>query len=491
MKLKWILPLALITAMVASCNDDLNQIGSSIDDTVISIIEDSTFSENLSIKSIPNEAIPNRTLTQMLGAMNIPEYGSLRSGFMTQLIPYNELDLDAIYQDKIDSLIVTFTYKSDAFIGDSLAPMQVSVYELDKELPTRLYSNIDPEAEGYVDLSKVIGQCSYSASNLNIPDSLYYAGYKTIEVRLSDELKDRLYNAYKANPDQMMDIDYFKEIFPGLYARNTYGTGSISNISETIMGWCYKKKVRDSEGNFITIKDDEGNILRDSVISTSTAGYVFTNAVPSINLIQANVASNIEKAIAQGKVYIQGPIGYDAEIKFPTRKIIEAYENTKKDKEDIVCLLNAVTLSIPVVDPGTNEHGVVPPPYLLFMRKGGKVYNSDNVLVETSKNIFFSDKLLPDSKNYFYATYDATNHVYNFGNIRGFITSIMEKNPNTDNPDANEDMILVPVDITTESSSSSSAETITAMTPYIAKPSQVELDTENIKIKLIYSIKKY
>ena len=79
MKLKWILPLALITAMVASCNDDLNQIGSSIDDTVISIIEDSTFSENLSIKSIPNEAIPNRTLTQMLGAMNIPEYGSVRS----------------------------------------------------------------------------------------------------------------------------------------------------------------------------------------------------------------------------------------------------------------------------------------------------------------------------------------------------------------------------------------------------------------------------
>ena len=136
MKLKRILPLALITAMVASCNDDLNQIGSSIDDTVIYIIEDSTFSENLSIKSIPNEAIPNRTLTQMLGAMNIPEYGSLRSGFMTQLVPYNELDLDAIYQDKIDSLIVTFTYKSDAFIGDSLAPMQISVYELDKELPT-------------------------------------------------------------------------------------------------------------------------------------------------------------------------------------------------------------------------------------------------------------------------------------------------------------------------------------------------------------------
>ena len=81
--------------------------------------------------------------------------------------------------------------------------------------------------------------------------------------------------------------------------------------------------------------------------------------------------------------------------------------------------------------------------------------------------------------------------MYNFGNIRGFITSIMEKNPNTDNPDANEDMILVPVDITTESSSSSSTETITAMTPYIAKPSQIELDTENIKIKLIYSIKKY
>ncbi|MCH5327619.1 MAG: DUF4270 family protein [Coprobacter sp.] len=481
MKTKWILPFTFLAALFTACNDDINQIGTSINDTFLSIIEDSTFSQQITVTSIPVEAIPNRTLTQLIGAIDMPGYGTLQSGFMTQLVPYQQLNFNAIYEGIVDSLVVTFTFPGNAFTGDSLAPMQLTVYELEKELPAQLLSNIDPEAEGYVDLSKPIGQTSYSASNLDTRAATTNPAYKTIEVKLSDELRDRLFEACKADPEAMMDIDYFASVFPGIYVRNTFGQGSVANISQTIMGWCYKRRVYNSSGEVIQVTDEDGT-RRDSIVSTSVPTYMFTNAVPSINILKSTPADDIRQAVAAGRAIIQGPVGYDALLHFPTRNIIQTYTDALT-ASTTVGMLNAVTLNIPVI---TRNNNTTPPPYLLLMRKGGYVYNSNGELTETGRNIFFSDKLLPDGKNYFYAAYNSASHTYNFGNIREFITSIIEKDPNPGNPQANEELLLVPVTISSETLSTG-ALSITSVTPYIAKPSQIEIDTENIQLKLVYS----
>lgn len=61
------------------------------------------------------------------------------------------------------------------------------------------------------------------------------------------------------------------------------------------------------------------------------------------------------------------------------------------------------------------------------MRAGGKVADSNGDIVEMDKNQFFLDRKLTDGLNYFYASYNSTTNTYDFGNIRGFITNIIQK----------------------------------------------------------------
>ena len=79
MKLNWLLPFVLI-ALTISCNDDINKIGTSIDDTLISIKVDNSLAYTTadSVYSIPAGPVTNRTIIQMLGAVDMVDYGSIR-----------------------------------------------------------------------------------------------------------------------------------------------------------------------------------------------------------------------------------------------------------------------------------------------------------------------------------------------------------------------------------------------------------------------------
>ena len=75
MKLNWLLPFVLI-ALTISCNDDINKIGTSIDDTLISIKVDNSLAYTTadSVYSIPAGPVTNRTIIQMLGAVDMVDY---------------------------------------------------------------------------------------------------------------------------------------------------------------------------------------------------------------------------------------------------------------------------------------------------------------------------------------------------------------------------------------------------------------------------------
>ncbi len=147
MKIFRFLPIAFAIVLgLSSCGDENSAIGSSIVDTNIEIVVDSSFQELITVESVPNDSVVGRTITQLIGRISIPGYGRLETDFLTQFMP--AANFDTVGVNKLDSLILYLSYNTESFTGDSLAPMQLSVYPLDKRLESPVYSGIDP-AEYY------------------------------------------------------------------------------------------------------------------------------------------------------------------------------------------------------------------------------------------------------------------------------------------------------------------------------------------------------
>ena len=169
---------------------------------------------------------------------------------------------------------------------------------------------------------------------------------------------------------------------------------------------------------------------------------------------------------------------YDGAIIFPTAKIIESFNNSRSlNSTDTVGVLNTINLTIPLktMPAELKALGIIPPPYLLLMRKGGNATSSTNAVIPMDKKEFFADRLINEDKNYFYAAYDSTSNSYTFTGLQNYIMNIFQYDSNNIlNPDHSlnpaadyaydSDMILVPVTVSKTTSSYSSD---TNIIPYL------------------------
>ena len=135
MKPKYIATI-LLTAAVSlffqSCEES-NNIGSSLVKDQMEIIVDSAFT--VTGKSVINDHIQSRTITQVLGSINAGVYGSLNSEFVTQFMPAAKIDTTNVKVENIDSLKIIFRVPTEDIVGDSLIPMGLEIYPLIKRLP--------------------------------------------------------------------------------------------------------------------------------------------------------------------------------------------------------------------------------------------------------------------------------------------------------------------------------------------------------------------
>ena len=510
MKLNWLLPFVLI-ALTISCNDDINKIGTSIDDTLISIKVDNSLAYTTadSVYSIPAGPVTNRTIIQMLGAVDMVDYGSIRADFLTQMRPIAKFDSRLVTEDMLDSLVLELGFLPSSFLGDSLTLLQVSVYPLNKVLEKPIYSNLDPT--DYFSPEEILGQQIYTTSRQSYPDSLINSdGSRIIKIKLarpghtSKELAQEFFKLYNDKGGILTESD-IADFFPGVYVTNTYGKGVLINILSSVIKIYHDTYVYNDQGgggleeNEDITNDDGTHPL--VVNKATTSVLVSSNEVPTINHIISTNASYIENAIADDRAIIKSPDGYDAHITFPVTDIIKKYREVVPEEAEntgaVSGLINAINFSIPIKKSANDifsNYGLTPPPYLLLMRAGGKVADSNGDIVEMDKNQFFLDRKLTDGLNYFYASYNSTTNTYDFGNIRGFITNIIQKNPNGGSIEngypIDSDLILVPVMLSTTTSDYYGT-IINAITPYISAPTFVDLDTKNIKIEMVYSTKTY
>lgn len=441
-----------------SCSDDT--IGSSITDTKLEIVADSSFT--ISGTSVRNEKILTRTMTQLLGSIKATNFGELSSDFVCQFLPSAMLDTSGVTADQIESIRLFFRIPIGGFSGDSIIPMRVNVYQLNKQLKAPINSSFNPE--GYYNKSDLLGTSSYTAVESSSPNlshsALTKTAYRSISITLPKQLAVDMFNEFKNNPSTFKSIEKFNQFFPGIYAENSYGSGRIMKIDKAFMLVNYKRKTTTEEGN--------DTIVRDSSSYAAAAPEVITN-----NNIKLKIDDNIVNMVNNGEAILQAPIGYDLKIKFPMEELIAEY---KKDSENLR-VLNSLYFTLPVEEI-KNEYSITPPAYLL--------------LIKTSeKDKFFSENKISDNKTSFYAKYNASTKSYEFGNMREYMLNLLEADYETLQDAAN--MTIVPIDLVSETNYDSYyyyyniTTTVTSMTPAVSGPMIAKAKLKDAKVKMVYS----
>ena len=193
MKIKnFILGLGLGIAFLTGCNDELTQIGSGIqpDDDVPSVYADTFYMKG---QTLLMDSVYARTTYGSLGEIYDPLYGNLKSDFMCQFYcPEGFKFRYTPAEGKIDSVEFKILYNS--WIGDSLTPMRVQLYEVTNPLQRDFYTDIDPK--DYCNMQKLLGMKTYSSYDMTVPDSIRNAtnssGNSTfqpnITIRMPEEL---------------------------------------------------------------------------------------------------------------------------------------------------------------------------------------------------------------------------------------------------------------------------------------------------------------
>ncbi|MBR5324075.1 MAG: DUF4270 family protein [Muribaculaceae bacterium] len=480
--------LLTISVFVASCHENNEEIGSSLEEgyTDIEIHSDSSLhysAESDSLYSTLVNYAVNRAQYHMLGDIKIPKFGEIKSDYLTELRYIAAFDTTLVKSGMLDSMAITIKFLVNQTTGDDRAPMQVAAYQMNKTLSSisgeMVYTNLNPD--DFCDYKIKLGEKVFTSTPTNVT-----ADTVTVILPISrngltskEWAEDffKLYKSFTQYPSDKELVDYL----PGIYITHNYGGGAIIRVYTTSVDIYHRSYVYNVYGNVAEVDGVKKEIKK------TTSIFVSTNEVESVNHMSVEWADEVTTIADASKPILTTPLGYNARITLPVDDIIKKFKSSV-DKPGVMGLLNSVTLKLPVYFTANNEYEITPPPYLLLMRADGNIY-VDNKLKHVTPDIFFYDKMLPDKTNFFLATYSSSLRTYDFGNIQAYITNIIKNDPNNGEADAyavDSQMILVPVGVSTDAEG-----TITAVYPYLQAPKFAQIDTKNIDIRFVYSTKTY
>lgn len=457
MKLKYLI-LVLASYALFSCNDTLDQIGSVIqpDSDVLSVSND-TFS--IESSTVILDSIYAHTNIGLLGKFHDDTYGSLSCDYYGQLrcpdgfalTDYNNktISSDKFVRSNSSSLLdsATVSFYFDSYVGDSLEPLQVSVYKLKNPQifakSANFYSNQSaPAKEELVFWGK---KTFIPKSNKN-----YY-----MSVRLPIDTCNKIY-------EMAQDTAKFANYAPGLYLTTNYGSKAILRVKGTSVYLHYTYQT----------------IISDSLDTISTAKPLsIAKDVIQINRY-SNSTDDLKKLVEdQSATYIKTPAGVFTQLSIPVGSIADSLESHGAER------LNGAKLSFGSFRVENVIHKLQPPKYLLMVKK-------------EQMDSLFNGKLAFDENKHLYATLSAKDNSYEFSNLRTLLNDDLtalatqitaaKKAGNATKLSTlinkKTDVYLVPFTITNTSTSGS----ITDISHYFA-PSAVKLKTKDLKLTIVYA----
>jgi hypothetical protein len=338
----------------------------------------------------------------------------------------------------IDSVDLSIGYDRGGWIGDSLAPMHVKVYPIVKELERNFYTNSDPG--DYADLQNPLGEQTYTPRNLNISDSIWnlpstdynYYAYPRVKVSMPTELGQKFYDETVLRPSTFDTQQSFNRFFPGLYVTNTFGSGNILVVNNTVLTIHYRYLTENSSG------------VVDSVVNTSEVFIVTPEVIQLNNFKNTDISHLLEPS--NDYTYLKTPAGIFTRLTIPTKEIMSRINGRR---------VSSFNLSLKAMPQEEWKYVLTPPSYLLM-------------LPEDSLADFFKEGKMHNSVTSFVSS-QYSSLTYNFGNIAPLLRYLMANDPEREEMH----FLLIPVELSLQTASDNT-QYITAINNYL-KPSAVQL----------------
>ena len=406
-------------------------------------------------------------------------FGDYEGSFLTELNCVDELTFPKAYsetnKDSLNNMIgsaeesvelarIVLGYYS--FFGDSLSPMQVSIYQLDENLEKNHYTN-----SAVPKLGELIGRKSFSA--VDLADSLRHESNHLYQVSIPIDkgIGIELINKNWTDPETFKDSESFRKFFKGLYITSDIGDGTVLYIQHVQLDVVYRSYQLDSVGEIMKKHNNGGD-------STYLAYRSFASTMEVIQSNRIKISDEIvEKAKDSSCTYLKSPAG------IYTRTILPIGEFLNKNSIDLERdTINAVKLVFNAYHHDIkNEYSMSPPESVLLVK-------------EKDVKDFFEKNMIPNNTTSYVAYY--SNNRYTFTNIMRLVTSLAKeleeakKDPSLDEEkwlEENAGVAVIPVSLGTQTSSSGSV-TITNV-QHDLKPAYVKLKGGNDKLELqvVYS----
>lgn len=447
---------AIAIGLLTSCENTSQGIGSSLIQEESEVIIHNEFS--IDGHTTPNTSIESRTIVQLLGDISAKGYGNFTSDFVCQFMPASKLVTDGVTVNDIDSMKLILAYPNGAYVGDSIAPMGLEVFPLDRQLPTPIFSTFDPQE--YCDVTAApLASKIYVGNAQGENDSIRALSYREIKVDLPKSLARRLFTLYLDNPGAYAFPDQFAKHFPGIYVRNSFGAGRVTQIQNTTMVIYYHTTSTGADGNPV-INRHEGKY------------FAVTPEVVSNNNITFTIDPDLQARIDAGQHIIVAPVGKDIQITFPIKDIIDYY----LDNCGLLSVVNTLTMTIPA-EAVPNDYAINLPSSLLMV-------------LSSKKDDFFLNNSLNDDKTSFIATYSSSAKGYVFSGMRAYFLEMLARYTADGAIDpADATFTLTPVALTTENTSNgyTTSTYVSAITPYIGRPVMTRLDLDKADITFQFS----
>lgn len=460
------LPALAGALALTSCNDEMSGIGETVFDQNVKVYVDSSVMR-LDSRIIDAGVIDARSNYNLLGSISVPEYGSLSASYVSRLLSASKLTIpDSITPERIDSMRLTLQVPRANIVGDSLAPQQIKVWKLIRQLPADITSAYNPD--GNYDAANPLGVTNFTLSGLALSDSAFRK-LKAIPVniRLPREFAVETVRAYRENPSIFQWPDRLAEKFPGIYVGPTFGQGCIAAVATAnFFTYWHHTVERTVVENDVSVKKKVQ--VKDSVSLFSTAPEVLAS-----NNLTYEPAASLKARIDAGEKIITTPLGWQVAFKFPARAILDAYNSTQNE----LSVINNLAMTIPAAEV-KNDYGIGIAPDLLMIR--------------TSEiEDFFANSKVPDSKSSFASSYSSVTKTYRFSGLRQYLLELLDKDGKVSEEEFDRlcDFTLIPVSFTKEETQQNgeTVSYITGCNPYLQRPTMTVLDMEKAMIIFTYT----
>ena len=465
-----ILFFGLLALAFASCDDDINSVGSTIQPPgdVIPTYVDSFV---VTTKTVHIDSLYAKTSQALLGEFTDPLFGTMKAEYMCQFyckdnfkFKYSPID------GKIDSIDFKLVYNDAAlggvsgWVGDSLAPQQVQVYKITSPLTEDFYTNIDPKK--YCDMSQMLGSKVFTAIDKSVPDSIrfdtnngYYTYTPHVTIELPKELGQQIYDATLNAPENFKDQDAFNNYFKGLYitTNENIGSGCVLKVGGSGMYIYYKYN------ETLTSKVDGS----DSIVVRNTAEVfqVTPEIIQLSHLKNWDMDKLLENPVNNRISYLKSPAGIYTQITFPIK------EMAKKLGTDRT--ITNFPFSLHFLPQDKWKYALAPPNQVLLIPKDSLQSFFREGRVHNNISTFLSTNYIKSTTSYYETIYTNT-YMYDFKNLSTFLQDRLKNAPDQD-----VDMLVVPVSpITTSVGSGYYQQSITTRINNYFEPSGVKLITD-------------